>query len=126
MTAKVGNVVIDANDPVLVASFWMQALGYVEEPPEEEGWVFISDPNGEGPSLYFQPVPEEKGVKNRLHLDLDSDLSMADEVKRLEGLGAKVVVERGHDTWRWTIMEDPEGNEFCVAEPLIELSGSLV
>lgn len=126
MTAKVGDVVIDANDPVRVASFWVRALGYVEEPSEEEGWVFISDPNGEGPSLYFQPVPEKKVVKNRLHLDLDSDLSMADEVKRLEGLGAKAVVERGHDTWRWAIMEDPEGNEFCVAEPLVELTGSLV
>lgn len=120
MRAKVANVVIDANDPVRVAAFWAEALGYVEEPPEEEGWVFVADPAGEGPSLYFAPVPERKVVKNRLHLDLVSDLPMAEQVARLQGLGAAFVVERGHETWRWTIMEDPEGNEFCVAEPVVE------
>lgn len=124
MKAKVVNVVIDANDPVRVAAFWTEALGYIEEPPEEEGWVLITDPTGEGPSLYFQPVPEHKVVKDRLHLDLISDLSMAEQVERLQGLGATSIVERGHDTWRWTIMEDLEGNEFCVAEPVVEADGT--
>ncbi len=60
-------------------------------------------------------MPEPKVVKNRVHLDLRGE-SMAAEVERLQGLGATFIAERslGEDV-RWTVMADPEGNEFCVS-----------
>ena len=60
-------------------------------------------------------MPEPKTVKNRVHLDLRGE-SMAGEVERLRGLGATFIAERtlGEDV-RWTVMADPEGNEFCIS-----------
>ena len=64
-------------------------------------------------------VPERKVIKNRLHLDLQAqNNTMEEEVERLVGLGARVVegVNLTSGTWTgaWTVMEDPEGNEFCI------------
>jgi hypothetical protein len=86
----------------------------------------VVDPDGVGPRIWFQPVPEGKVVKNRLHLDLKiADRTAAletrreqvdTEVERLIGLGASVVrvlAEPGMDHYGVT-MHDPEGNEFCV------------
>jgi hypothetical protein len=79
----------------------------------------VSDPAGGGASLYFMKVPEPKAGKNRLHLDLLTEGSMEAEVARLARAGAEVVEVRqdpasmdNPDTW--TVMRDPEGNEFCV------------
>jgi predicted enzyme related to lactoylglutathione lyase len=66
--------------------------------------------SGPRPRLFFQLVPESKVVKNRLHLDLSAD-DPAAEIARLTELGATVVAE--HE--RWTVMADPDGNEFCVS-----------
>jgi catechol 2,3-dioxygenase-like lactoylglutathione lyase family enzyme len=118
MPARVLCVTFDCRDPALVAAFWATALGYEEVPPEEAGWVMIADPTGSGPSLYFAPVPEPKVVKNRAHLDIGPETTMAAEVERLVGAGASAVETLRHDTWAWTVMQDPEGNEFCVAEPV--------
>ncbi len=68
-------------------------------------------------------VPEPKTVKNRVHLDLQSETSMEDEVERLVAAGATAIVTRRdpddfENPFTWTVMEDPEGNEFCVGEPL--------
>ena len=75
------------------------------------------DPTAEGPRplpLLFQKVPEGKVVKNRVHLDFASE-DMVIEVDRLRGLGASVIAERSLGDFRWTVMADPEGNEFCVS-----------
>lgn len=68
--------------------------------------------------MLFLPVPEDKVIKNRLHLDITPDISMEAEVQRLLELGASVVkrmnLTEGPWTGIWTIMADPEGNEFCV------------
>ena len=131
---------IDCADPQGLAQFWMTALRYVPEPPPRghgswESWLAamgvpesewndgasISDPEGVGPKLYFQKVPEPKTVKNRLHLDLDiavaSDpiaVRVADveaESARLERAGATVLWRvSDHDHFHVT-MRDPEGNE---------------
>ena len=61
--------------------------------------------------LVFVRVPEEKAVKNRVHLDLGADDREA-EVQRLLALGARRVADHGS----WTVMQDPEGNEFCVVQ----------
>jgi hypothetical protein len=118
----------------------MAALHYVPEPPPRghetwESWLAargvpesewndgasISDPEGAGPKLYFQKVPEPKVVKNRIHLDLDiaraSDpiaartADVQAEAARLEAVGATVLRRvSDHDHFHIT-MRDPEGNE---------------
>ena len=60
-----------------------------------------------------EDVPEGKTVKNRLHLDLQAD-EMKAEVARLVGLGASIVEERKRHDHAWTVLRDPEGNEFCI------------
>jgi hypothetical protein len=96
-----------------MTEFWTAVLGYELDDVEEDG-AYIVDPSGSGWPLFFQVVPERKSVKNRLHLDLRPSDSMAKEVERVKGLGASEFrfVEEGGIFW--TIMLDPEGNEFCV------------
>lgn len=70
---------------------------------------------GLGRRLLFQRVPEAKTVKNRLHMDLHPEPGTRDtEVSRLEGLGATVLRQVAEQGTAWTVMADPEGNEFCV------------
>jgi predicted enzyme related to lactoylglutathione lyase len=103
----------DCADPVRVAAFWAGALGHEVVEPGPEG-TFVRDPSGRSRGAFFQPVPEPKVVKNRVHLDLRPARTMADEVERLGGLGAQVLrVVEEHGT-SWTVMGDVEGNEFCV------------
>jgi predicted enzyme related to lactoylglutathione lyase len=103
----------DCADPVKVGVFWGAALGYEVVDPDPEG-TFVRDPSGRSRGAFFQPVPEPKVVKNRVHLDLRPAGTMAEEVSRLSGLGATVLrVVEEHDT-SWTVMGDVEGNELCV------------
>ena len=138
-------VVFDCADPDRLARFWASALGYHIPPPPEgfetwEAWLTahdipeedwnsasaVEDPDGAGPRIYFQQVPEQKIVKNRVHIDLnvggggkvpleDRQQRVDAEVERLVKEGATVFrpgsVERGE---YWVVMQDPEGNEFCV------------
>ncbi len=64
--------------------------------------------------LYFQKVPEGKVVKNRLHLDVRPFDNMAAEVERSVALGATIQRRVDVEGSFWTIMLDPEGNEFCI------------
>jgi predicted enzyme related to lactoylglutathione lyase len=102
----------DCSDPVAVATFWAAALGYEVVEPDPE-LTFVRDVSGGSRGLFFQPVPEPKVVKNRVHLDLRPAGTMDDEVGRLRALGAIVLryVDEGPG---WTVMTDPEGAEFCV------------
>ncbi len=137
-------VAIDCADPAALAPFWAAVLGYQLQPPPagfdtwpaylasigipEERWNSASsvvDPAGVRPRLYFQRVPEAKAGKNRLHLDLKvTDLKTAEderrvrlaaEVVRLVGLGATRVGEVAENGEYWIVMQDPEGNEFCIS-----------
>lgn len=106
-------VIVDAEDPVSLGRWWQQALGWVvvDEAPD----VFEIRPAPERlPGLLFVRAPEAKTVKNRLHLDFrpeDRDL----EVGRLLALGA-ARADIGQGEQSWTVLVDPEGNEFCVLE----------
>ncbi len=113
MTSTVDTLTFDCADPGTLVAFWSAALAYELEDGDEDG-AYLSDPSGRGWSLYFQVVPEGKSVKNRLHLDLRPPDSMAAEVERMRALGASEqrFVEEGGSFW--TVMLDPEGNEFCV------------
>ena len=111
-------VIVDCRDPRRQAEWWARALAYQvsQRNPDE---FLVSDPAGVGGPLYFMKVPEPKVGKNRLHLDLVTSGSMEAEVARLVETGAQLVEVRqdpasfdNPDTW--TVMRDPEGNEFCV------------
>ena len=120
MSISIQCIDIDARDPLALAGFWQEALGWrrtyesddevVLEPPEG------SPQDGVAPDLLFIRVPEDKVVKNRLHLDLRPD-DQAAEVARLLALGA-THVDLGQGDVSWVVLADPEGNEFCVLRAL--------
>lgn len=109
-------VTIDSTDPPRLASFWSALLGAVvtEVGADRPGWLRLSPPAGHGPFINFQPVPEAKSGKARIHLDvLVSDLRAARaRVEELGGsdTGMRETLPRG----RIAVMRDPEGNEFCL------------
>jgi glyoxalase superfamily protein len=133
-------VTFDAADPHRLAAWWADLLGYAVEDNHEvvsgllesgvvtdadvveiDGRRFFADaaaatdPDGEGPRLLFQRVPEGKTAKNRVHLDVPlGQAHLDDEVRRLEGLGATFREFGSHPGHRWAVMQDPEGNEFCL------------
>lgn len=111
---------IDCNDPAALATFWQQALGWRVTYESDDEWVLEpptgSAQDGVAPDLLFLRVPDEKAVKNRLHLDLRPEDQGA-EVKRLVDLGARHV-DIGQGEHSWVVLADPEGNEFCVLRPL--------
>ena len=106
---------LDCADVAGQASFWSKALGVPVD--DNDGNAFMRTIGYADPALprmMFLAVPEGKTGKNRMHLDLVAD-DRAAEVARLAALGATTV--REHDEWgiRWTVLQDPEGNEFCIA-----------
>lgn len=116
MTLSVSEIVVDCADHEAVVRFWLAALGGYRRRRVNEQYVAITpaEPAIGRPVILFQEVPEPKVVKNRVHLDLHGE-SMAAEVDRLRGLGATVITERSLGRLRWTVMADPEGNEFCIS-----------
>jgi catechol 2,3-dioxygenase-like lactoylglutathione lyase family enzyme len=113
MPSNVDTLTIDCADPRRLAAFWTLALGY-ELRASTDRDAEIADPSGRGWPLLFQVVPEAKSVKNRLHLDIRAPRSMDEEVQRLEAAGATVQRRVDDEGNFWTVMQDPEGNEFCV------------
>ena len=132
-------VTFDCAEPVRVAHFWSEVLGYEvptpegfatweefdrSQPAKEQGsWCACSDPSGAGPRLYFQRVPEGKVAKNRVHLDVRVGTGLVGEERlavleaervRLEPFGAVHVqtLYDGHNSC--IVMQDVEGNEFCI------------
>ncbi|MFI6023877.1 VOC family protein [Streptomyces sp. NPDC051287] len=87
----------------------LAAVRHPDDPFDEERGT------GLGRRLLFQRVPEGKPGKNRLHIDLHAGAGeRSREVARLEELGATVVRHVSEPAGEWTVMADPEGNEFCV------------
>ena len=123
--ARIADIVVDCAHPASLARFWAAVLDdYAVAPYDEEELARlraegIDDPEDdpsvlvegspERPRFFFTRVPEPKTVKNRLHLDLRAEDAVA-ELGRLTGLGARVVAELPD----WTVLADPEGNEFCL------------
>jgi predicted enzyme related to lactoylglutathione lyase len=117
MALRIQAVTVDAVDPVAIGRFWAEAFGW-DDSTDEDGDVWVepgvSHPDrGSVRPLLFQAVPEEKSVKNRIHMDLspdDQDL----ELRRLEDLGATRVSVGQSGRESWVVLADPEGNEFCL------------
>jgi hypothetical protein len=134
--ARTVQVSIDCADPAALSRFWAEALRYVLNPPPEghdswESWLSamgvpesqwnsasaLIDPDGGGPRIYLQRVPEGKAAKNRLHLDVrvpGGREAVEAEVERLVALGASVVGPKDERGEFWVVLQDPEGNEFCL------------
>lgn len=111
MTLTWEETVVDCGDALAQGHWWATALGW-DIVEEGEDYVEIRDPDASRPSLLFLNVPEDKTVKNRLHLDFVPD-DQAAEVDRLLSLGAtRADIGQGEQTW--VVMADPEGNEFCI------------
>lgn len=107
-------LVVDARDPAALSRFWAEALvlSVLYEAPDE---VTIGRDPGAYPGICFVAVTDAKVAKNRLHIDIDPDDQDA-EVDRLLALGARRV-DIGQGDVTWTVLADPEGNEFCVLRP---------
>lgn len=96
--------------------FWSEALHYVPREPAEDGWVVLKDPKGEGPNISLEMWDRKReGKRSWIHLDLYSD-NEKEEVKRLIKLGATKYPWRYPKNADYTVLEDPDGNLFCVVQ----------
>jgi hypothetical protein len=123
MSLRIQCLTIDCHDPKSLATFWAEVLGW-RVTYEEGDEVVIEPPEGSAecdvcPDLLFIRVPEDKTVKNRLHLDLRPDDQDA-EVERVLSLGATRADVGQDGSESWTVLADIEGNEFCILRPLTE------
>jgi hypothetical protein len=127
VTIKIASVTFDCRDASVVGGFWSAAIGRPLDPGaasefasigfqgrrDRQGWHPVE--RDAEPTWLFAQVPESKGVKNRLHLDVvATDLEA--EIARLVDLGATRVADREEYGYAWTLMTDPEGNEFDLAQ----------
>ena len=111
MRLAIDCILIDCNDLQRMSEFWGSALNLEHVRTGPSGGYLLVDAGGTT-RLGLMPCSEEKGGKNRVHLDLRSSNQEA-EIRRLEELGA-TRVDIGQRDVPWVVMADPEGNEFCV------------
>ncbi len=117
-TGPVAAVVVDSADPAALAGFWQLAAGWVPGSTWTDGFAALRSPQGVGPYLEFLRVGDPKTVKNRVHPDVapHKGEDRAAAVKVLEEAGA-VPADIGQGDVTWTVLADPQGNEFCVLSP---------
>jgi predicted enzyme related to lactoylglutathione lyase len=117
-TGPVAAVVVDSQDPGAAARFWQQAAGWEQASEWNDRFAALRSPQGVGPFLEFLRVPEPKTVKDRIHLDVApyADGDRPGEVRALQEAGA-VLADVGQGDASWTVLADPQGNEFCVLSP---------
>jgi predicted enzyme related to lactoylglutathione lyase len=117
MPVTLHHVVVDTHDLPGLARFWTQALGW-KILSEREREIVIGPDVSAPVGMCFMPVTGPKTVKNRLHLDLTTEAADRDaEIERLLALGARRVDIGQTGEESWTVLADPEGNEFCVIRP---------
>ena len=117
MAVTLHHVVVDTHDLPGLARFWAQVLSW-RILSEREREVVIGPDEDAPVGMCFMPVTDEKTVKNRLHLDLTTGVGERDaEIERILALGARRVDVGQTGAESWTVLADPEGNEFCVVRP---------
>lgn len=130
MTSGQVQITFDCAEPAALATFWAAVLGY--PPPDIDGthaalrglghpeetlgdWYRIEDPHHHGPRLAFQRVPEPKTSKNRVHIDVKPlDRTLHEEVRRVLDVGATSLETITDEAGTFVVLQDPEGNEFCI------------
>jgi Glyoxalase-like domain len=106
------DIVIDCADPVTLAPFWSEVLGFPVAAQEDDGEQVRLDSPDNAFRIWLVRVPEPKTAKNRLHIDVNLAPGMG--LEQLEQLGAKVLHPFGwHPDIPWAVLADPQGNEFC-------------
>jgi predicted enzyme related to lactoylglutathione lyase len=116
LTTHLTTLCFDANNPLRLARFWAAALGWdIEDETDEE--IALVPTDGTPFLILFLPVPEPKAGKNRIHLDLVSESAdhRTEMVEHLVSEGASRI-DIGQGDVDWTVLADPEGNEFCVVQ----------
>jgi len=127
MTCFVAHTTIDAHNAYELSEWWKKLLGYVDIPGDpnlpEHPECMIQRPDG-GHQILFITVPDDKVVKNRLHFDLRPvERDRAEEVEWALSLGATIFDDQSDHYGPgvgWTVLADPEGNEFCILRSLAE------
>ena len=117
MPVRLHHIVIDTHDLPRLAQFWTQALGW-KVLSERENEIVIGTDENAPLGVCFMPVTDRKIVKNRVHLDITTAAEDRDqEIERLLALGARRADIGQTGAESWTVLADPEGNEFCVIRP---------
>jgi catechol 2,3-dioxygenase-like lactoylglutathione lyase family enzyme len=125
MASRISELILDCTDPERLADFWSDVLGYVELDREPDGSIEIGPPGvgfgGPQPTLIFSPSTDPKPGKLPLHIDLNpTDRDQDAELERLLALGARPadVGQTGEEHWH--VLQDPEGNVFCLLRRRID------
>lgn len=112
---SVGSIVIRVDDLARQEAFWTAALGYQRRSASDD-FVLLAPPSGDGPNVSLDAMPSARVLPPRIHLDLYTD-DQAAEVARLTEVGAREVEwSRRPVDADYVIMEDPEGNRFCLID----------
>jgi catechol 2,3-dioxygenase-like lactoylglutathione lyase family enzyme len=115
---KIGSIVVRCYEFDRMLAFWQEALGYEPREPPEDGWVVLRDLEGMGPNVSLERVPEPLeplGKTSRVHLDLYTT-DREGEIERLVAIGATRHPQEYRPDADFTVLEDPDGNRFCVVQ----------
>ena len=112
---RIGSIVVDCLKFDKMLAFWQEALHYVPREPAKGGWAVLRDPQGKGPNVSLNQVPKRLVGRNWLHFDLYTD-DREREVERLLKLGARRHRQTYDPDDDFRVLEDPDGNLFCVVQ----------
>ena len=110
MQLRIGSIVIDCHQFDRMVDFWQKALGYLPREPASNGWCVLRDPGGNCPNVSFQARETQRPGRNWIHLDLYTDSQTT------EAQGARRYPWRDRVGADFVVLEDPDGNLFCVIQ----------
>jgi hypothetical protein len=116
MTLTVEMITFDSLDARALAAWWAERTGGTVLDDNDGWYVMVVPADGSGPRLGFQKVADPTPGKNRVHLDLHA-ADPATAVDDLVAAGATFVARHDAGSFRWAVLADPDGNQFCVTEP---------
>jgi catechol 2,3-dioxygenase-like lactoylglutathione lyase family enzyme len=112
---RIGSIVIMCYEFDKMLAFWQDALHYEPREPATDGWVVLRDPSRRGPNVSLNRVARKRTGRSRLHIDLYTN-DQAAEVERLVAIGAAKYPWRYRSDADFVVLEDPDGNLFCVVQ----------
>lgn len=113
--SRIGSIVIHCHEFDRMVTFWSEALRYTPDRPPDGGWVVLRAPEGDAPNLSLQARDVPRTTRSWIHLDLYSR-DRKSEVERLVRLGARRYPWRYEPDADYVVLEDPDGNLFCVVQ----------
>src|SRR5690625_2958299 len=129
MASRISELVIDCHDPQLLADFWCEVLGFVVL-GTEDGAIEVGPREGFGglqPTLILSPTSEPRAGKLRLHIDINpTDRDQDAELERLLAIGARPADVGQTGDEQWHVLQDPEGNEFCLLRARLDARPAVI